>query len=132
MSPNQESFVETPALNDVVAKIDEAGGFGDGADFGSFRALDALSEPGISDEGREAASLVLLCELAEAVDNSTWKDAVESSLGRRLRRLLSSGSGLTTHEDAMQAFFSSESEFFASLKGIFLQVIGGRGAQPAG
>jgi hypothetical protein len=118
--------VETPALPSVVAKLLEAGGFGDGADFGSFRPLDALADPGISDQGREAASLVLLWELADAVDNSTWTDAVNSSLGRRLKRFLDGDSCAATHAGAMHAFFLSESEFFSALQGVYTQVVGGR------
>ena len=114
--------MDIPALAEVRARLDEAGGFGDGVDFGSFRPLDALGEPGISPEGREAACLILLSELAEAVDNSTWKEAVESALGRGLRRFLG-GNGLVAHERALRAFFSSESEFFSELHSVYVKTV---------
>ena len=114
--------MEIPTLAEVRAKLDEAGGFGDGVDFGSFRPLDALADPGISAEGRESACLVLLSELAEAVDNSTWKEAIESALGRGLRRFLG-GNGVVAHERAMRAFFSSESEFFAELHSVYVKAV---------
>jgi hypothetical protein len=112
-----------PALTDVLAQIEAAGGFGDGVDFGSFRPLDALTDPGISSDDRESATLVLLCELAESVDNATWKEAVASALGRRLRQFLGS-SGVITHESAIQAFFADESAFFAELNSVYAKVVG--------
>ena len=113
----------TPSLADVVAKLDAAGGFGDGIDFGSFRPLDALSDAGISAQDREAASLVLLCELAEAIDNTTWREAAGSALGRSLKQFLA-GNGKPAHERAVRAFFSSESEFFAELNSVYAQAVG--------
>ena len=70
-----------------------------------------------------AASLVLLCELAESVDNATWKEAVASALGRRLRQFLGS-SGVITHESAVHAFFAGESAFFAELNSVYAKVVG--------
>jgi len=115
------------SLAEVADKLERAGGFGDGVDFGPFRPFDVLADPGISDEVREVASLVLLCELAEAVDNSTWKDAVKSSHGRRLRRLLDGDVVVTTQEVAMRAFFSGEAEFFAALQSVYSLVVDGKG-----
>jgi hypothetical protein len=112
-----------PTLADVIAKLDDAGGFGDGVDFGSYRPLDALGEPGISSEGRQAASLVLLCELAEAVDNSTWREAVGSAVGRSLKQFLGGG-GVVMYEPAIRAFFANESEFFAALNSVYEQTVG--------
>jgi hypothetical protein len=113
----------TPALADVIAKLDEAGGFGDGIDFGSFRPLDALNDANLSAEDREAASLVLLSELAEAIDNTTWREAAGSALGRGLKQFLAAN-GQATHERAVRAFFSSESEFFAELNSVYAQTVG--------
>ena len=118
--------MEVLALANVLAKLNEAGGFGDGIDFGSFRPLDVLSRIGISEEEREAASLVLLCELVEAVDNSTWKDAVQSALGQNVTNLLGDRRGAVAHEDAVQAFFGGESEFYSALEAVFAQVSGSR------
>ena len=115
--------MKTPTLADVVAKLDEAGAFGDGIDFGSFRPLEALTEPDISADSREAASLVLLCELAEAVDNNTWREAVGSAVGRSLKQFLGGG-GVVMHEHAIRAFFANESEFFAQLTSVYEQVVG--------
>lgn len=116
-----------PTLAEVLAKLHDAGGFGDGVDFTGFRPLESLAVPDLSSDAKAAASLVLLSDLTEAMDNSTWKDAVSSSLGRRLTLFLKSGGATAPSCDpAIRAFFRSEAEFHVELRAVFSSVICGR------
>lgn len=110
-------------LEDIVREIVTAGGFGDGIDTGSDHPLDILSLSDLSEDERFAASLSLLCWLAETVDNTTWRDAVHSAIARRMRQYLDSGGSVSPScAPAVSQFGQGEELFWSALRDLYESV----------
>ena len=126
--------MDFPSLQDVVNRLREAGGFGDGVDVGPpWDGVDRLAEAGAPADARLAASLAVLSSLAEAVDNTNWKSAVQWQLARRVevplqlaRRVeVLKGSGAFSPEcqASVSAFFEDESRFWTELGALYKKIV---------
>jgi hypothetical protein len=117
------SGMDFPTLQDVIARLREAGGFGDGVDVGPpWEGVERLTVTGAAD-AKLAASLAVLSSLAEAVDNTTWKNAVQWQLAKRVETLKGTGSFAPECEASATAFFESESRFWTELGTLYKKIV---------
>lgn len=116
--------MDPPTLDSIVAQLHEAGGFGDGIDSGPIDwPLAALSDPEVPASVRLAASLAIVCSLAEAVDNSTWNDVLDWDFAREVRKLLSEGALAPVCVPTVSAFFQGESHFWSQAEALYQYVV---------
>jgi hypothetical protein len=116
--------MDFPTLQDVIGRLREAGGFGDGVDVGPpWEGVEQLALAGGSADGKLAASLAVLSSLAEAVDNTSWKDASEWQLAKRVEALKGSGAFSPECEASFSAFFESESRFWTELGALYKKMV---------
>lgn len=116
--------MDFPTLQDVVGRLREAGGFGDGVDVGPpWEGVEQLSVPSANADAKLAASLAVLSSLAEAVDNTTWKDASKWQLAKRVETLKGTGAFAPECEASIVAFFESESRFWTELGTLYKQIV---------
>jgi len=111
-------------LEEIVRELEDAGGFGDGIDTGKDHPIEVLVSSQLTAEQRLAASLALVCRLAEAVDNTTWKEATRSALARRTHEFFEHGGVLAPECTAAVLEFSrSEEGFWSALQALYQNVI---------
>jgi hypothetical protein len=116
--------MDFPTLQTVISRLREAGGFGDGVDVGPpWEGVEKLLATGVSVEEKLAASLAVLSSLAEAVDNTSWKDAANWQLARRVEALKGSGAFSPECEASCAAFFEDESRFWTELGLLYKKVV---------
>ena len=115
--------MDFPTLQDVIGRLRDAGGFGDGVDVGPpWEGVEHLSTSAAGDE-KLAASLAVLSSLAEAVDNTTWKDAVQWQLAKRVATMKGTGVFAPECEASASAFFEDESRFWTELGTLYKKVV---------
>lgn len=115
--------MDFPTLQDVISRLREAGGFGDGVDVGPpWEGVEHLSAAPAGDE-KLAASLAVLSSLAEAVDNTSWKDAVQWQLAKRVATLKDTGVFAPECAASASAFFENESRFWTELGTLYKKVV---------
>ena len=116
--------MDFPTLQDVIGRLREAGGFGDGVDVGPpWEGVEQLAAPGADADAKLAASLAVLSSLAEAVDNTTWKDATRWQLSKRVETLKGTGAFAPECEASIAAFFENESRFWTELGTLYKQLV---------
>jgi hypothetical protein len=116
--------MDFPSLQDVIGRLREAGGFGDGVDVGPpWEGVEQLAAAGTSADGKLAASLAVLSSLAEAVDNTSWNDASKWQLAKRVETLKGTGAFSPQCEASVAAFFESESRFWTELGTLYKQIV---------
>jgi hypothetical protein len=115
------------SLSKIIEELSGAGGFGDGIDTGDVHPIDILTSVQLSEEDRLAASLSLLCRLAEAVDNSTWHEATRSALARRTREFIGLGKNVSAEcAPAVLDFYQNEDAFWKALQNVYRNVVSTR------
>jgi len=116
--------MDFPTLQDVIGRLREAGGFGDGVDVGPpWEGVEKLAATGATPDEKLAASLAVLSSLAEAVDNRTWKDASTWQLAKRVEALRGTGAFAPECEASVAAFFDGESRFWTELGTLYKKVV---------
>jgi hypothetical protein len=116
--------MDFPTLQDVIGRLREAGGFGDGVDVGPpWVGVEQLAVAGATPDEKLAASLAVLSSLAEAVDNTSWKDASAWQLSKRVETLQGTGVFAAECEASVAAFFESESSFWTELGTLYKRVV---------
>lgn len=116
--------MDFPTLQDVVGRLREAGGFGDGVDVGPpWEGVEQLAVPGATPDQKLAASLAVLSSLAEAVDNTTWRDASKWQLARRVETMKGTGAFSPDCEASVAAFFEDESRFWTELGTLYKRIV---------
>jgi hypothetical protein len=116
--------MDFPTLQVVIGRLREAGGFGDGVDVGPpWEGVERLAGAGGSTDGKLAASLAVLSSLAEAVDNTSWKDASQWQLAKRVEFLKGTGAFSPECEPSVSAFFESESRFWTELGALYKKIV---------
>ena len=116
--------MDFPSLQDVIARLREAGGFGDGVDVGPpWDGVERLAEAGGTADAKLAASLAVLSSLAEAVDNTNWKSAVQWQLAKRVEVLKGVGAFSPECQASVSAFFEDESRFWTELGTLYKKIV---------
>ncbi|MEO8062485.1 MAG: hypothetical protein ABI821_07035 [Pseudomonadota bacterium] len=116
--------MDFPTLQDVIGRLREAGGFGDGVDVGPpWEGVEKLGADGTSADQKLAASLAVLSSLAEAVDNTSWKDASVWQLAKRVETLKGTGAFAPECEASVIAFFENESRFWTELGALYKKIV---------
>src|SRR5215203_620126 len=116
--------MDFPTLQVVIGRLREAGGFGDGVDVGPpWEGVERLAAAAGTPDGKLAASLAVLSSLAEAVDNTSWKDASQWQLAKRVEALKGTGTFSPECEASISAFFESESRFWTELGALYKKIV---------
>jgi hypothetical protein len=116
--------MEFPTLASVIGRLREAGGFGDGVDVGPpWEGVERLGVASATPDEKLAASLAVLSSLAEAVDNTSWKDASKWQLARRVETLQGAGAFSPECEASIAAFFQDESRFWTELGTLYKKIV---------
>lgn len=116
--------MDFPSLHHVIARLREAGGFGDGVDVGPpWEGVEQLALAGVTADARLAASLAVLSSLAEAVDNTSWKDASKWQLAKRVETMKGTGAFAPECEASVSAFFQDESRFWTELGTLYKKIV---------
>ena len=116
--------MDFPTLQDVIGRLREAGGFGDGVDVGPpWEGVEQLAAAGADANEKLAASLAVLSSLAEAVDNTSWNDAAKWQLAKRVETLKGTGAFAPECESSVVAFFESESRFWTELGTLYKKIV---------
>lgn len=116
--------MDFPTLEEVIDRLREAGGFGDGVDVGPpWEGVEQLAIASAAADEKLAASLAVLSSLAEAVDNTSWKDASKWQLARRVEALKGTGAFSPDCEASVGAFFEDESRFWTELGVLYKKIV---------
>ena len=116
--------MDFPSLQDVIARLRDAGGFGDGVDVGPpWEGVDRLTVSDATPDSKLAASLAVLSSLAEAVDNTSWKDAVQWQLAKRVAVIKDMGVFSPECQASAAAFFDDESRFWTELGALYKKIV---------
>ena len=116
--------MDFPTLDVLIGRLREAGGFGDGVDVGPpWEGVERLTVAGATADEKLAASLAVLSSLAEAVDNTSWKDASKWQLAKRVEALKGTGAFSPGCEASIVAFFEDESRFWTELGALYKRVV---------
>ena len=101
------------------------GGFGDGVETGPYNPFDLLEADAVPEPELLGVSVSMLCYLGTAIDNSTYEDAVASTVANRAKKICELGwcSPSPEIEGAVNAFFKSESRFMDALKVVYTHIV---------